>query len=215
MREITFGNYRTHTDGLWTLTGCQFGDPSFLQNFVVIQGRAAPLDLSGALSEDGEPTYDNRMLTATFESSEGKRDERTTRISYVKNTLDGRKVQIVLPDFPDHFLMGRVVVRELYNDLAHCSIQIEAICDPWFYSVSEKVVSASAESVVTLTNTGRMKVTPLVEVNGDIQLTFGETSWSGTTGTYQIPALRLGADSVEVSVTGSGSVEFTWREGIL
>lgn len=220
MRELTIGTYRTHTDGKWTLSGLVLTDPTFTPNIVFVQGRTAPLDLTGALSENNEPTYDNRILTATLESSEGKRDERKRRISYVKNLLDGRRMNIVHPDFPDRYLTGRLNVLELFNDLVHASIQIVATVDPWFYSaneVSTEVTGSGAGTDALLVNEGRLTVTPTIEVatDGQLQIEFDGNSWAGTAGTYVLPELVLTSGEHAVKVTGSGSAKFTWREGIL
>lgn len=220
MREVTFGTYRTNTDGKWTMSGLVLSDPVFAQNIVFVHGRSTPLDLSGALSDNDEPTYENRTLTVTLESSEGTRDERKTRISLVKNLLDGRRMNIIHPDFPDRYLTGRLSVIELFNDLAHASVQIVATVDPWFYSNRpiDILVTASADGTSSaLVNEGRLTVVPTIEVVTDsqIQIEFGDNSWTGTAGTYMLPQLVLTTGSHQIKVTGNGSAKFTWREGIL
>ena len=69
-RRIIFNDYDSVVDGRLTLTGWQLSDPVYKANFVSVPGRDGDLDLTTALT-DGEPRYNNRTLTATFESSEG------------------------------------------------------------------------------------------------------------------------------------------------
>ena len=180
-RSMTFGAYNTHADGLWTLTGWELGPAIMKQNLVEIPGSSELLDLSTSLT-DGEPTYGSRPLTATFESSEGDRLAREARISQMTNALDGYKLNIVLPDDADHYLVGRLSVKKLYNDMAHASVQVTAVCEPWRYSKEETVVSlqaAAEEQQAALVNLGRRGVVPLLEITeGDVLLVYGAASWA-------------------------------------
>lgn len=218
-RSMTFGGYNTAADGLWTLCeGWAFSDPVYEQNFIKIPGSSVTLDMSTALS-DGEAAYDTRTLTATFESSEGGRLERKARIDLMVNQLDGRRLDIMLPDDPDRYLTGRISVKVLYNNMAHASVAIEAICDPWKYASTETVVhieGAEEEQKQTLTNTGRKPVVPTLLVEGgELALTFEENTWTLSPGTYILHEIYMATGEHEVAYKGAGSVTMTWREAIL
>lgn len=217
-REILFGEYHTHADGLWTLTGLELGDAQYKQNMVEVPGRSAPLDLSTALT-DGEPTYGNRTLTATFESSEGDRLAREARISQMTNALDGYRMNIELPDDKEHYLAGRVRVERVYNDEAHASVRVTAVCDPWRYAKEETVVVLQAtdvEQTAILTNQGRLGVVPLLVITeGDVLLTFGTFSWALGAGSYALPDIYLKYGEYPLKYSGSGVLTLTYREAIL
>lgn len=217
-RSITLGGYNTAVDGLWTLSSFTFSDPAYTPNFVKIPGSSVTLDLSGALT-DGEPDYDTRTLTATFESSEGTRLERKGRIDLMVNQLDGRRLDIMLPDDPDHYLTGRVSVKVLYNDTAHASVSIEAICDTWRYANIETVVhldAGAAPKTEILTNRGRKPVVPVILVEGgDVTLTFEESTITLGVGTHITPMLYLTPGAHELTYMGAGSVTLSWREAVL
>lgn len=219
-RKMIFGSYDTALNGLWTLTEWELTDPEYKQNFKEIPGRDGPLDVSAALT-GGEPRYDARTLTAVFESSEGDRLERKSRIDTMVNWLSGWRMNIELPDDPGHYITGRLQVQRLYNDMAHAAVQVTAICDPWRYNKEETVVTleAAAEAqTATLVNSGRRTVVPLLEITGDgakVQLVFGTASWALGPGTYQLPALELKQGSAELTYSGTGSVTITYREAVL
>lgn len=217
-REIRFGEYYTHASGLWTLAGLELTDAKYEENMVTVPGRSAPLDLSAALT-DGDPTYGTRTLKATFESSEGSRLARESRISQVVNMLDGYRMNIVLPDDPEHYLTGRVHVERLYNDEAHASIRVTATCDPWRYAKDETVVTLQAtavEQTATLTNWGRLGVVPLLNITqGDVLLTFGTASWALGVGSYALPDLYLKYGEHPLTYSGAGVLTLTYREAVL
>jgi hypothetical protein len=223
-RKIIFGTYDTALDGLWTLREWKLSKPAQVQHFVAVPGRFAPLDLSTYLT-DGQPYYESRSLEVTLESSEGDRLEREDRINLMVNHLDGRSVNIYLPDDPAHYVVGRVQVSPEYNDPAHCAAKVSAVCEPWRYAVEETVHTlnaTTAQQSAKLINSGRLAVVPTLEVTGDVTLQFGTNSWSLGDGTYVLPGLCLtpGTGLVmpgvhEVLYSGAGTLKITYREAVL
>lgn len=217
-RGMTFGTYNTATE-LWTLTAWALGAAVPQENLVEVPGRqAGPLDLTAALT-DGEPVFTSRTLTATFECSAGTRADRTARLAELVNRLAGRRLQIILPDDPDRYMVGRLTVTELYNDAAHCSVQVDAICEPWKYAAEETVVeltAASGEQTQLLPNTGRMKVCPSIEVKNTAVLRFGELETDALgPGIYTLPDLQIPQDGLELTYSGSGAIILKYREAVL
>lgn len=216
-RKIIFGDYDTALDGLLTLTGWELSAPMYKSNFVTVPGRDGDLDLTTALT-DGEPRYSNRTLTATFESSEGSRLDRQGIFDDLLARLDGRRVNIVLPDYEGYYLDGRAHVAISYNDPAHGALTVTANCLPWRFSLNETVHTLTASSTarqVILRNYGRRVVIPTVTVAGSVSLSFGSRTWSLSAGTYTLPELMLRPGSNTVSYSGSGTVTIRYREAIL
>lgn len=220
-RTIILGDYDTAAHGLWTLTSWEFPEPEPVENLVQVPGRTqGPLDLSTALT-GGEPRYGVRPLSITLESSEGTREARGARISDMVNWLHGQRVQIILPDRPNHYAVGQLAVRMLYNDPAHASVEVEGTCEPWLYAMDETVVllvATTAEQQATLRNSGAMPVVPLVTISGDsaaVQLRYGTNSWTLSAGDYKLPALRLTPGDHAIYYSGTGTVSITYREAVL
>ncbi len=218
-RKIIIGTYDTALTGLWTLSLCELSPAEQVKDFIDVPGRKkGPLDMSTALT-DGDPVYGPRPFRAVLESSEGSRLDRESRINVMINWLDGWRANIILPDDEQHFIVGRVHVKKLYNDLAHCSVEVTADCEPWRYNNEEtKVVLVGTTEVqkATLPNAGRLAVVPLLTVtDGDVLLAAGDSSWALGPGTYALPDLLLLSGGKEIEYSGTGTLTFTYREGVL
>ena len=219
-RALILGDYHTAQQGLWTLSALQLTDPVYQSYFMEVKGRDGPLDFSTVLT-DGEPKYGSRTLAATLESSEGNRLERRARISRMVNELDGRRMNIQHPDYPEHYLVGRVQVKEEYNDLAHAAVSVSAICDPWLYAIAERVYTLTAATdaqTVVLTNNGRRTLVPRVVVTGDgasFLIECGTYSVALGPGTYDLPDLLLTTGNLRITYSGSGTAKITYREAVL
>jgi len=217
-RKIIIGTYDTALEGLWTLSGLAFGRAEAYEHYVDVPGHSGPLDFSTVLT-DGEPYYGSRSFEAVLESSEGTRLEREDRISSMINRLDGWRLNIVLPDDPYRYITGRVSVSKVYNDLAHASVSVSAVCEPWRYNATETtVVLTATETAQTaaLLNSGRLSVVPLLEVSGgDVVLAYGSHSWALSEGTYALPDLLLQAGESVLTYSGTGSLILTYREAVL
>lgn len=218
-RKLIFGTYDTAADGLLTLTGWALSTPEYQSNMVEVPGRDGALDLSTALT-DGEPRYKNRTLTATFETSEGSREARQTRLDTMVNWLDGWRMDIQLPDDDTRYITGRVHVVVEYNDLAHGAVTVTAVCDPWRYSKTETVVTLTAGSkaqTTSLVNAGRRSQAPKLTVESDSQvtLTYGSYTWALSSGVYILPDLILQQGDNALTYSGEGTVEIRYREAIL
>ena len=217
-RGLIIGTYDTAGE-LWTLTGWALGDAPVVTNIIDVPGRRkGPLDLSAALT-DGDPVYGSRTLTATFECSEGTRLEREARISTMVNWLDGWRLNIVLPDDPHRYVTGRVSVTRNYNDQAHASVTVTAVCEPWRYNAAETTVAVSATATAqtaTLLNGGRLAVVPRLQVSGgDVVLVYGASSWALGEGVYELPDLLLQSGESVVTYSGTGTLVLTYREAVL
>lgn len=218
-RKIKFGSYDTAETGGWTLCEWSLSAPVYEQHFIDVPGRRrGPLDASDVLT-DGEPVYESRTLTARLETSEGTRLEREEVINTMVNLLDGWRMDIVLPDDDGHYITGRVHAARQYNDQAHASVIVTAVCEPWRYANDETVVTltaASSSKTKKLTNNGRLSVVPLVVITGGpVSLTFGTSSWSLSAGTYALPGMRLQQGTASLTYSGSGTVKLTYREAVL
>ena len=224
-RTILLGSYNTAEHG-WTLTTLLLSDPLQKTNYVEKTGGDGSWDLSTAQTE-GIPRYKNRTLTATLECSQGTRSDREMLINDMVNSLDGLEWQIVLPDRPEHYLLGRIHITVNYSDLAHAMVTVTADVEPWLYSARETVVelaapiTASTETATFyLWNNGRKVVVPMLTVKGQASLSFNGASTSLSAGSYKWPALQLrpGENMLRYlgSMNGVGeSITLTYREAVL
>lgn len=224
-RKLIIGTYDTALRGPWTLSAWEFPEPEPQINLMEIPGRDGPLDLSTALT-DGEPVYSgSRELTATLECSEGTYADRVKLIREMVSMLNGRRLQIYLPDDPMHYAEGRVTVKTEYNDLAHCAVTVTAVCDPWRYKKTETVITLhpmgrNSPKVAALPNAGGRVVVPEVTVS-DVGMTpidltaYGQTWTLDENGTYLIPDMKLRPGTTAVTYAGVGTLTLRYREAVL
>lgn len=218
-RKIIIGDYDTAAHG-WTLTRWKLSAAVQKTRYVDKPSGDGAWDLSTALT-DGVPKYNDRELTATLECSENSRLEREAVIQHMINLLDGFRWKIRLPDDDLHYIMGRLHVAREYNDLAHASVTVRAVCEPWKYANAETLVSLTASAsrqTAQLTNKGRQVVVPTLTVTGasaSVLLEYGASSITLSAGTYQWPSLILAPGRHELTLSGTGSVLVSYREAVL
>jgi hypothetical protein len=78
--------------------------------------------------------------------------------------------------------------------------------EPWYPLGDERL---------TLTNGGKLAVVPVVEVEGEVTLTIGNTSRAMSTGSYLLPELYLTPGEHKVQCSGTGTAKITYREAVL
>lgn len=221
-RTIKIGNYDTATHG-WTLTGYKLSDPEPKTNYVEKTGGDGAWDLSTVMT-NGVPRYKNRSLTVTLECSRGTRATREKLVNELVNTLDGLEWQIIPPDRPEHYLVGRIRVAVDYSDLAHAAVTITGICEPWLYSARETVVEHTVRDIsaeiIRLRNDGRRAVIPTIEATPAAGMTlsfngyFTQVSGSGTF-KWTTVLLTPGEHELKVTAVPGDTLRITYREAVL
>lgn len=215
-RFFILDKFNTWYDWRCTLTGKEVPPAEPKTNYVAIAGVHGTLDLTEALT--GEPVYDDRTVVASFMCSEGTHREREALLRRIRTALHGRKVRIIEPDDPDHYFLGRVKIVEPVNNAAFMTFTVEAVCDPWRYAVNEtnRVVSLTGRSVdVVIRNEGDRTLCPTITVDGSARLSFNGATAKLGAGLYRVTNLRLPHGPSVITVAGSGSVTFTYREAVL
>lgn len=216
-RKVIFGGYDTAERGAWTVAQLTLTSPDLQSNLVYLPGRSGPLDLSTALT--GEPVYNSRSLTVVLENSDGDREYREQLIRGIVSELDGMRKEIWLPDDPDHYLQGRVRVTRNYNDLAHAAVTVTATCDPWLFNNEETVYTLTATDeaqTATFVNNGRKSVVPVVQVtDGSVSIKFNTNTWNLSAGIYTLPDFVLSPGDHELTYSGAGTIQATYREAVL
>lgn len=215
-RFFILDKFNTWHDWRCTVTAKSVPPAEPKTNYVEIDGAHGALDLSEALT--GGPVYGTRIVTASFMCSEGTYREREELLRRIRTALHGRKVQIIEPDDPDHFFLGRVVIKESVNNLAYMTFSIEAVCDPWRYAISaaNRSTEVDGDSVdLVIQNHGDKTLCPVITVTGEVTLTFDGATADLIAGSYQVTDLRLTHGPNVVTVSGKGSVVFTYQEAVL
>ena len=215
MRYFILDNFNTWEDWRLTLTAKEVPPPKPKTNYIDLDGRHGTLDLSEALT--GEVVYEDRTVKAKFWTSEGTLDSRVQLIREIIAALHGRKVQIIEPDDPDHYFLGRVHIKPDAHDQVHDELTLEAVCEPWRYALTQEMcrVEVAGSKNAVIQNNGVKTLCPTIEVEGSVTLDYNGGTVGLTTGSYKVSDLKLRRGINAVEVSGTGTVTFIYREATL
>lgn len=216
-RYFILDKFNTWYDLHLIITAKTIPDAEPKTNYVTLDGMSGSLDLSEALS--GEITYNDRTITATFWTDIGNYKDREALLRKITASLHGKKIKIIEPDDPEHYFYGRVKIKSKKNNLAYAEFTIEAICEPWRYSLEEISrtikISDKVSTDVVIHNNGVKTLCPVITVGSYATVTCDGVTFSLSAGTHQIADVKLRQGVNVINVQGYGSVTFSYREADL
>ncbi len=216
LRGVHIGTYHTGRDWDLILSAKSLTPPEVKTNYIKVDGRDGDLDLSEALT--GEVRYESRSAVFEFTMTEGSYLDREQLGTDILRIVHGRRHRIILDDDPDHYLEGRCTVTDFSNTAAYGSLTIEAICDPWRYSVLDTVrvvdVTPDKQELVCI-NTGGKTVVPEFQITGSVLIEFDTGSVSLDDGTYKVPEIKFKTGPNLLTLSGTGSIRITYKEALL
>ena len=215
MKGITFGNYHSYNAFQLILATKTIGTPSPKTETIDIPGGDGVLDLTEFF---GDTKYGNRKLSFEF-SSVVIPEDFMSLFSMVQNALHGKKMKIILDDDPGWQYTGRISVSEWKVDRNIGKLVVDCDCEPYKYQISPTVVNRSISGTQTIIlENSRKRVVPEVKVTSSsgLTVTFGSGSvWTLSSGSYLLPELELVEGDNPVTVTGTGSITFTYTQAKL
>lgn len=125
-------------------------------------------------------------------------------------------MRIVLDDDPHFYYAGRCFVSAFTSEKNIGKIGVDCDCEPWKYKASKTVItqSVSGENTLSLPNL-RKRVVPEVVINAEnpLHIVYDTYNiWDLGSGSYTLPELELKAGNNIVSVTGEGTISFSYQE---
>lgn len=211
-RYFILGDFNTWYDWNLILTAKDITPPEVKTNYVELDGMSGTLDLTEALS--GEPTYKDRKITATFWTDKGNRAEREKLLRDITIALHGRKIEVIEPDDPTHYFIGRVTITSSKNILPYLEFSVEITCDPWRYAIDESARYASvnnSETVIIIWNEGAKTLSPTVTVTGTATINGVQVN----EGAWKLSNLKLTHGSNVIRISGVADVRISYREADL
>lgn len=212
MKGITFGELHSYRDLKLLLNKPEIGAPPVKKKELEIEGADGSLDYTDFF---GRPNFGNVTHKFTF-SSMIPRSDQLTLFTQIKNALHGQKLRIILDDDPGFYYVGRCYVSSYTSEKGIASIDVECECEPYKYKLEKTVVTRAVDGTdsIVLTN-GRKRAVPTITASAPMTIVFGDGSWANAAGTFVIPELELFAGANNITVTGTGTITFTWQEGDL
>lgn len=212
MKGVTFLGYHSEKDLNLLLTGKEIGSPEVKRQTIDVAGADGELDFTDFF---GEPKYANVQHQFTFESIRPRNDQ-LSQFTDIKNKIHGKKGRITLDADPSFFYVGRCSVSKYTNEKNIGKITVTCDCEPYKYKMTKTVVTRAIDGTETISLTnGRKRAVPTITTTTDMTLSFGGGTWTNRAGTFSIPELELVEGDNIVTVTGKGTISFTWQEGDL
>lgn len=212
MKGITFGSLHSYNDLNLILESKEIGSPEVKVRKIDIEGADSSLDLTDFF---GEPKYEDVTHKFNF-STIVPQAQFPSLFSTVKNALHGKKMRIILDGDPLFYYMGRIKVLPFTNEKNIGKISVECDCEPFKYKLEKTVVSVAVDGTqaIILTNS-RKRAVPEITSTADMTISFGGHTWASASGTFTLPELELVEGENTVTVTGTGTIQFSWQEGNL
>ena len=216
MKGITFEDIKTgqrlHTYNdlhLILLEGKEIGSPQVKIRKLDIEGADGSLDYTDFF---GEPKYEDVTHKFPFAAIVPQSDF-LSLFSTVKNAIHGMKMRVILDDDPLFYYVGRPYVSPLTSEKNVGSIIIECDCEPYKYKLDKTVVSKAVNGTqaITLKNS-RKRTVPEITTTATMTISFDGWSVSHSAGTFTLPELELVEGENTVTVTGTGTIAFTYQE---
>ena len=212
MNGITFGSYHSYDDFHLILASKEIGAPTVKITKIDVAGADGSLDLTDFF---GEPKYENVILKFQF-STIVPQSEFPATFSAVKNALHGKKMRVILDGDSQFYYVGRLTVSSFTSSKGIGNISIEADCEPYKYKLEKTVISRAVNGTdtIVLTNSRKRAVPEvLIEAESSLNIVSQDGNvWALGSGSYTLPELELAEGENTVTVTGTGTIAFTWQE---
>lgn len=235
MNSVSINGTSLSTHGLY-LPSYEIPSPEPYLYLVQVEGRDGLVDLSEAF---GRVYYKNRDWSLDFVCVDPTVNWHTISSS-VNSLCHGRKFSFRFDNDPDYYWIGRITNKDYASDQGEGNYTINISSQPYKYKNSATTVTktVSGDTSITLSNAD-MWTCPTMTVSSQMTITFrdiNDPAASGIigsgivgqmvvgangyttatiTGTAKIPQFLIPAGGTTVTVSGSGTITFTYQEGLL
>lgn len=183
--------------------------------YVEVPGADGSLDLTEA---HGDVKYSDRECEFIFSVHPLDVPEWEEKKTEVSNLLNGRIFKITLDKDDEFYYQGRCTVSEYTSDKNFKQIVVSARVKPYKYKHNETRVAATLSATPKTLNilNGRKSVSPTIECSNDnTVIAFGDATYKLNAGTHKILDIRFVEGNNIVTVSGSGTVVFSYQEAEL
>ena len=212
---ISFGEVHSFFDLNLILSAVDIPPARPKTTFIEVPGADGSVDLTEA---HGEVKYSDRECSFTFTmlpTDSSTWEEKKTEVS---NLLNGRTFKITLDKDDEYYYSGRCEVKQYNVDKKIRQIVVNAKVKPFKFKQDVTVVKVAltgTPKTVILMN-GRKAVSPTIDcTNNDTVVVFGGATFNLSAGKHKVLDIQLKEGNNSLTVSGTGSVTFTYQEGDL
>lgn len=212
--RITLDNdvsYDLYNDLGWLVDFESMDAPSPKTNYVDIPARSGYLDLTEV---DGTIYYNAIEFTLVCKRICRKSPQILSYSREMMNLFNGKTARVYL-DNDEYYYDSRLAVTNFYRD--GLTIGLEILVTAYPYRLQEEMTTrtfnVSGTQNITLTN-GVMPVVPTISASSAMTITYGSSTFNISSGdNIMIPNLVLQDGENSLSVSGTGTLTFTYQQG--
>jgi hypothetical protein len=214
MTGVKFGNTHSDTLGLRWLGTFVLSPPTAVTKYVNIPGRNGSLDYSNAIT--GYEIYEDRYITMDFEMETTSEADYETKLASIMNLIHGKRLPVILDSDPGFQWDCRLSVSNTRSNSRYCNITITGTAYPYKRKTADTVVEETVTGVATEITCDNLAepVIPTIETSASMQIKFGNKTFNVQEGTHTLDILFMAGENV-LTVTGTGTIKITYREGSL
>lgn len=231
---VTFNDKHSITDWGFVTTKIEIGEPEPKTHYIDIPGMNGSLDLTEAI---GEVVYNNRIINIEFVKEESDTLEHS--IGYlteqrIRSYLHGQEMDIYFDSDKTFYWHGRVSVKSVdMTQKGIIVITVEANVEPYKYDTTfndndwlwdpfdfnSGIINFSRFTIngtYTYSFVNRsMRVSPTITASADMVVKFKNKNINIIKGTHKIYDIRFDEGENELTFIGNGTVEVTYKVGVL
>jgi phage-related protein len=176
--------------------------------YVDIDGADGNVDLS---EWAGEIKFGMRTVTVEYRDIDGNGHARLMQF------LHGRRVKITFSDMPDVYFTGRCTDAEESRRKRVTNQTYNFTCEPYALKHTPTVIhrDVTGSGVEIALQAARKSAIPTITVTAACTLVYGDNTYTIAAGTHTIPSLIVTDSAETLTVTGSGTITISWRDGVL
>lgn len=220
--QLVIGDKASHDDFGASVSARNIGDPKKKKITKTVPFSNRTYDFTKI---NGQIYWEQRQLDYTFEmvanSPEELEDMKTAFNNFVMNVIDE---PIYDPFIRDYHFIGTYEDKSYTDDedVEKTTVTVTFLAYPYKVANEPKEytfsVAASSNTTVEVYNDSSHKITPVVEVNGEVRIVYGNSSVALKSGTYEneVFALEIGANSfyIENLKKEESTVKITFVEEV-
>lgn len=213
INSVTFENeagkiFRPYADYGVLLVSYDAPEPQPKTYRVSLEGMNGDVDMSDWA---GAVYFNSRTVTCKL------RDLGHTGWRALVNFLHGRRVKITFSDDAEWYFIGRCEDIQSSTRKRVTDTVLTFTCDPYKLAKNETaiVVTATETQKRQTLYTSRRRVVPEITVADNATLVYDGNTYTLTAGTHKPPTFIIDDTPRTVLITGSGTVKFKWRDGML
>lgn len=213
MKGVSFNSLHSFEEWGLILSEKEIGSPDIKESKVDVEGADGELDYTEAF---GGVKFGNRTIKFGFQKANISAREFLNLLSDVHDALYGRQMTVSLDDDPDWYYQGRCKVADFTHNGRIAKLSIEVDAEPYKLkkTATKRTEAVSGSAEIVLTNS-RKPIVPTITTDAAMQFVFKGNTYAASAGTFRIPEIQLDEGSNAITVTGTGTVTFEYREGRL